>query len=145
MSVVSLHAVGSSEWQKIEGDELMPGVGYMKRDTSGGWGYFTWGAGLRRMSDYLLVGDYRRYNASWKSNAFFNRRHAPRASTSRSTLSTESGRSTGSTRPRDFAWPCSTTPCPTQATRPFQKKFTFPTKGARRLSSEMIASLLKVA
>jgi hypothetical protein len=68
VSVVSLHAVGSSEWQKIEGEELMPGVGYMKRDTSGGWGYFTWGAGLRRMSDYLLVGDYRRYNASWKSN-----------------------------------------------------------------------------
>ena len=71
VSVVSLHAVGSSEFQQIDA-ELAPGlgVGFMRRDTSGGWGYFTWGAGLRRLSDYQLVGDYKRWNATaWKNNA----------------------------------------------------------------------------
>jgi len=70
VSVVSLHAPGSSEFQLVDSEEIVPGVGFMRRDSVGGWGYFTWGAGLRRKSDYLQVGDYKRYNSTaWKSNA----------------------------------------------------------------------------
>lgn len=68
VSVVSLHAPGASEFQVVD-SEIIHGAGFMKRDLRGGWGYFSWGSGLRRMSDYHLVGNYKRYNATWKSNA----------------------------------------------------------------------------
>lgn len=69
VSVVSLHNVGENEWQQVD-EALEGGAGLMKRDLRGGWGYFTWGAGLRRLSDYRAIGsNYMQYNHTWKSNA----------------------------------------------------------------------------
>lgn len=69
VSVVSLHNVGENEFQQID-EVLIAGSGLMKRDLFGGWGYFTWGAGMRRLSDYQAIGgNYQQYNHTWKSNA----------------------------------------------------------------------------
>lgn len=70
ISVVSLHAAGLNEFQQIDPSvDLGVNCGYMKIDVSGGWGFFSWGAGLRRLSDYKAIGaNYAKYDSSWKSN-----------------------------------------------------------------------------
>lgn len=71
ISVVSLQRPGINEFQQIDPCcTLEPhNVMYMKEDQSGGWGYFTWGAGLRRFSDYQAIGSsYKKYDGSWKSS-----------------------------------------------------------------------------
>lgn len=72
ISVVSLHAPQISDWFR----QLDPCCnfssigGYMKLDTDLGWGFFTWGAGLRRVNDYIDIGsNYKQYNNTWKTNA----------------------------------------------------------------------------
>jgi len=72
ISVVSLHAPKADDWFR----QLDPCCnfsligGYMKLDSDLGWGYFTWGAGLRRLQDYINIGsNYKQYNHTWKTNA----------------------------------------------------------------------------
>ena len=79
VSVVSLHAPGQNEFQEVDDvfeaaskhSTLPLGVALMGLGVAhGGWGHFTWGAGLRRLSDYQAIGaSYSQYNSShWKSN-----------------------------------------------------------------------------
>jgi len=72
ISVVSLHAPQPNDWfRQIDPCCNFSSIGgYMKLDTDLGWGYFTWGAGLRRLKDYMDIGSsYRQYNHTWKTNA----------------------------------------------------------------------------
>ena len=72
ISVVSLHAPQPGDWfRQIDPCCNFSSIGgYMKIDTDLGWGYFTWGAGLRRLQDYIDIGgNYRQYNHTWKTNA----------------------------------------------------------------------------
>jgi len=74
VSVVSLHVPSvDNDYQQVDpccellGDRFS--VGYVKKDPWLGWGYFSWGSGLRRLSDYVSLGSsYKRFDHTWKTN-----------------------------------------------------------------------------
>jgi hypothetical protein len=71
ISVVSLHK-RNSDFQKPDlSSNILSDVALQNIDAphQGGWGFFTWGAGLRGMKDYQDIGRYQNYNATWKTNA----------------------------------------------------------------------------
>jgi hypothetical protein len=71
ISVVSLHK-RNSDFQKPDlSSNILSDVALQNIDAphQGGWGFFTWNSGLRRMKDYQDIGRYQNYNATWKTNA----------------------------------------------------------------------------
>jgi hypothetical protein len=71
ISVVSLHKRDSNLQKPDLSSNILSDVALLNIDAphQGGWGFFTWGAGLRRVKDYQDIGCYQNYNATWKTNA----------------------------------------------------------------------------